>query len=102
MNKYRRETVILPLPTTIQEIRLAADRFLHQYGCQPRIDIRGSILLENGEPCPIPQWHRIVRFDSELEIVGLGEKEDDIELLWVSPATGELRITSEEEEKEHD
>jgi hypothetical protein len=94
------ERVVLPLPLSIKDIQLAADQFAEQYACITWLELRGQVLLENGQSCFIQDWHTIGQLDADLELFGLGMPGDsDESLCWVAAtAAAELRLSPMEEE----
>lgn len=94
------ESVVLSLPRKVCEIQYAADQFAQQYQCMTRIEIRGHVLLENGQQCLVQDWHTVGALDHELDIIGLGMPGDPDETFsWVAPTgAGELRLSEMDEE----
>ncbi|WP_040443979.1 hypothetical protein [Ktedonobacter racemifer] len=91
-----KESVVLPLPKHIDVIRHAALLYTEQYQVAVRIQIRGQVMLHDNTICLIPNWVSIAQFDSELDLLGLGDPdmtEDDENLLWVAPLDGEFRLS---------
>jgi len=73
------ESVILPLPTSVKDIRTALLLFEHQYHVIARLQVQGHVLLvEQGTLGEIPRWHDIGDLDYELDALGLGEPGDYI------------------------
>jgi hypothetical protein len=89
------ETVILPLPRRVQEIRAAAALYGEQYHVRVQIQVRGHVQCEHGIQYEIPRWHTLGDVDPELDLLGLGEPGADWDqLVWVIPSgPGEIRFS---------
>ncbi len=88
------ESFIFSLPPTMRDIRTAADAFAAQYRGTVRISFRGRVLHDGGAQGIIAEWHRVGALDYELDLLGLGEGEDEDKLLWVKGVKGEVRLES--------
>ena len=91
-----KESVVLPLPKRIDVIRHAALLYTEQYQVVVHIQVRGQVMLHNDTVCVIPNWVTVAQFDTELDLLGLGDSdmtEDDENLLWVAPLQGEILLS---------
>lgn len=97
-----RESVVLPLPKRIDDIRRAALLYTEQYGVVVHIQVRGQLMLHDNTICVIPRWVSVAQFDAELDLLGLGDPgmtEDDENLLWAAPLEGEIRLSELDSEE---
>ncbi|EFH80860.1 hypothetical protein [Ktedonobacter racemifer] len=100
------ESVVLPLPSRVQVMVLAALLFHEQYGRGVRIEVRGQVQGKGLQVHVFREWVEVGEFDAALDLVGLKdpgysmEEEDEEEdgLRWVIPTgPGEYRLSERNE-----
>jgi hypothetical protein len=88
------EAVIIPLPTTLEQLDAGARAFLYQYHCAIQKRVRGQLTLPDGSLYYLREWRKVVAVDRKHNILGLSNDPRVEPILWASPTgPGELKLS---------
>lgn len=92
----RSEAIIFPFPLALRDLLSAATAFEAQFLITPCIHLRGHVQLSGEVAAYYPDWTQVGGFDLELDLVGIGDPEEDEETFgWVVPCgPGEIRLST--------